>query len=64
MKGQYLLIEAPNEREAHEDYVDCAALACACSMMETVPDVEQVNSPFYRREYDVTLVAAIGLCSP
>ena len=37
MKGQYLLIEAPNEREAHDDYVDSAALACACSMMETVP---------------------------
>ena len=22
MKGQYLLIEAPDEREAHDDYVD------------------------------------------
>jgi Terminase RNaseH-like domain len=49
MKGQYLLIEAPNEREAHDDYVDSAALACACSMMDSVPYVEQVNSPFYRR---------------
>jgi hypothetical protein len=48
MKGQYLLIEAPNEREAHDDYVDSAALACACSILETVPYVEQVNSPFYR----------------
>ena len=49
MKGQYLLIEAPNEREAHDDYVDSAALACACSMLDSVPYVEQVNSPFYRR---------------
>lgn len=49
MKGQYLLIEAPNEKEAHDDYVDSAALACACSMLETVPYVEQINSPFYRR---------------
>jgi hypothetical protein len=49
MKGQYLLIEAPNERDAHDDYVDSAALACACSMIETVPYVEQINSPFYRR---------------
>jgi hypothetical protein len=49
MKGQYLLIEAPNEREAHDDYVDSAALACACSMLETVPTVEQVNNPFYGR---------------
>ena len=48
MQGQYLLIQAPNEREAHEDYVDSAALACACTMMETVPVVEQVTSPFYR----------------
>ncbi len=49
MKGQYLLIQAPDEREAHDDYVDSSALACACSMLETVPFVEQVDSPFYRR---------------
>ena len=28
MRGQYLLIEAPDEKEAHDDYVDSAALAC------------------------------------
>jgi len=49
MKGQYLLIQAPNEREAHDDYVDSAALACACSMFDSVPYVEQVNSPFFER---------------
>jgi Terminase RNaseH-like domain len=49
MKGQYLLIEAPDERGAFDDYVDSSALACACSMMETVPVVEQINSPFYGR---------------
>ena len=48
MKGQYLLIEAPNEKEAHDDYVDSSALACACSMMETAPSVEVLDSPFYR----------------
>jgi Terminase RNaseH-like domain len=48
MKGQYLLIEAPNEREAHDDYVDSAALGCACTMSETAPTVEVVDSPFYR----------------
>jgi hypothetical protein len=48
MKGQYLLIEAPNEKEAHDDYVDSAALACACSLLETVPEVEVLSSPFYR----------------
>lgn len=49
MKGQYLLIEAPNEREAHDDYVDSAALAAACSILHTVSEVESVASPFYRR---------------
>jgi hypothetical protein len=48
MRGQYLLIQAPEEREAHDDYVDSAALACACSMLETVPIVESIDSPFYR----------------
>jgi len=49
MKGQYLMIAAPNEKEAHDDYVDSAALAAACSMIQTVPEVEVVSSPFYRR---------------
>ena len=49
MKGQYLMIAAPNEKEAHDDYVDSAALAAACSMLESVPEVEVVASPFYRR---------------
>ena len=49
IKGQYLQIAAPNEREAHDDYVDSAALACACSILETVPYVEQMTSPFYTR---------------
>jgi len=49
MKGQYLMIAAPNEKEAHDDYVDSAALAAACSMLQTVPEVEVVASPFYRR---------------
>jgi hypothetical protein len=49
MKGQYLLVEAPNEREAHDDYVDSLALACVCSMDETAPVVEVMDSPFFRR---------------
>ena len=49
MKGQYLLVEAPNEREAHDDYVDSLALACVCSMAETAPVVEVMDSPFFRR---------------
>ena len=49
MKGQYLMVEAPNEKEAHDDFVDSAALAAACSILHTVPEVEVVASPFYRR---------------
>ena len=45
MKGQYLLIEAPNEREAHDDYVDTLALACACSLEDSVPVVETMDCP-------------------
>ena len=48
MQGQYLLIQAPDEREAHDDFVDSAALACACTMSQSVPEVEVINSPFYR----------------
>ena len=48
MKGQYLLIEAPHEREAHDDYVDSAALACACTIGDSVPLVEVIDSPFFR----------------
>jgi hypothetical protein len=48
MKGQYLLIEAPHEKEAHDDFVDSAALACACTIGDSVPLVEVIDSPFYR----------------
>jgi hypothetical protein len=48
MKGQYLLIEAPHEREAHDDYVDSAALACATTLLDSVPRVEVIDSPFFR----------------
>lgn len=48
MKGQYLLVAAPDEQEAHDDYVDSLALACMCSLNDTAPQVEVVSSPFYR----------------
>ena len=49
MKGQYLLVEAPNEREAHDDFVDSLSLACACSLQESIPLVEMMESPFFAR---------------
>ena len=48
MKGQHLMVEAPHEREAHDDFVDSAALACACTLMDAIPLVEVIDSPFYR----------------
>jgi hypothetical protein len=48
MKGQYLLIQAPEERYAYDDYVDSLAIAAACSLNDTVPMVEVMHSPFYR----------------
>ena len=49
MKGQFLLVEAPNEREARDDYVDSLALACATTLTDAVPIVESMDSPFYQR---------------
>ena len=46
-QGQ-LLVEAPNEAEAHDDFPDSLALACAMSMIEDVDSVEVMESPFYR----------------
>ena len=42
-----LLVEAPNEAEAHDDYPDSLAIACAMSMIEATPEVEVVESPFF-----------------
>lgn len=49
MKGQYLLIQAPeDERDAHDDYVDALALACAMSMEMSGSEVEQLEAPWFR----------------
>jgi len=49
MKGNYMLIQAPDDsREAHDDYVDSLAIACAMSMQDTVPEVEVSMAPWFR----------------
>jgi hypothetical protein len=49
MKGNYMLIQAPSdERDSHDDYVDSLAIACAMSIQETTPYVEQVEAPWFR----------------
>jgi hypothetical protein len=42
-----MLVEAPDEVEAHDDFVDSLALACAASMTEVEDSVEVSESPFF-----------------
>lgn len=48
-QGQHILISAPDEAEAHDDYVDSLALACALTRNLTMPEVEVSGSPFMER---------------
>lgn len=45
-KGKYVLAEAPNERDAHDDYPDSLALATILTKDFTMPTVEVTESPF------------------
>jgi Terminase RNaseH-like domain len=57
-KGPYVLAEAPNLRDAHDDYADSLALACILTRDyndEEVGVVEVMQNPFYtrnRRHYE------------
>ena len=46
-QGQHILVAAPKEAEAHDDYVDSLALACAMTADMTMPEIEISNSPFF-----------------
>lgn len=48
-QGQYLLAAAPDESEAHDDYPDSLAIACAMTKDISMPEVEVSLSPFYSR---------------
>ena len=48
-KGKYVLAEAPNERDAHDDYADSLALATILTKDFTMPQVEVTESPFTSR---------------
>jgi hypothetical protein len=45
-KGKYVMAEAPNERDAHDDYPDSLALATILTKDFTMPTVEVTESPF------------------
>jgi hypothetical protein len=48
-RAGHMLVEAPTDLDAHDDFVDSLALACAASMVEAVPTVEVAESPFFGR---------------
>jgi ribosomal protein S18 acetylase RimI-like enzyme len=49
-KGPYVLAEAPNIRDAHDDYADSLAIGCILTrdMEEETSVVEVSVNPFYR----------------
>lgn len=47
-RGPYLLAEAPHEKGAFDDYPDSLALACAMTVFDTMPQIQESNSPFFR----------------
>jgi hypothetical protein len=47
-KGPNIMVEAPDEAHAHDDYVDSLAIACSLTADLTLPNVEVSDNPFFR----------------
>lgn len=48
-QGKYMLAAAPEEAEAHDDYPDSLAIACAMTIEAQLPEIEVSESPFVTR---------------
>jgi hypothetical protein len=48
-QGKYLLAAAPEEAEAHDDFPDSLAIACAMTIEAQLPEIEVSESPFVSR---------------
>ena len=48
-QGPNMLVEAPSEADAHDDYCDSLALACALTIEVTMPEIQVDANPFYGR---------------
>lgn len=48
-QGPNILVKAPDEAEAHDDYVDSLAIACSMTLDLTMPEVQVSSSPFFER---------------
>jgi hypothetical protein len=47
-KGPNMMVAAPDEAHAHDDYVDSLAIACALTQDLVMPTVEVSNNPFFK----------------
>jgi len=47
-KGPNMMVAAPDEAHAHDDYVDSLAIACALTQDLVMPTIEVSNNPFFR----------------
>lgn len=47
-RGPSMIVEAPDETDAHDDYVDSLALAVSLTAEMSMPEVQVEESPFYR----------------
>jgi hypothetical protein len=48
-QGPNILVRAPDEAHAHDDYPDSLAIACWMTAAMSQPEAEQFSSPFYTR---------------
>jgi hypothetical protein len=46
-KGPNMLVAAPDEAHAHDDFVDSLAIACSLTADLTLPNVEVSENPFF-----------------
>jgi hypothetical protein len=46
-QGPNMLVKAPDEVAAHDDYPDSLAIACALTLDLTMPEVQVSNNPFF-----------------
>ena len=47
--GRYMLAQAPDENDAHDDYADSVCIACSLSIVDTMQEAECIDTPFQRR---------------
>lgn len=47
--NKYMLAEAPDETDAHDDYADATCIACSLSLVDTLQESESFDSPWFRR---------------